>query len=43
MASARVGSEPANELDHVGAGRFLASLVEQVKSIAGGKVERILK
>jgi hypothetical protein len=43
MASARVGSEPADELDHVGSGRFLASLVEQVKSIAGGKIERILK
>ena len=43
MASARVSSEPADELDHVGSGRFLASRVEQVKSIPGGKIERILK
>jgi hypothetical protein len=43
MASAGVGSEPADELDHVGSGRFLASLVEQVKSIAGRKIKRILK
>ena len=43
MASAGTSAGPTDELDHVGSDRFLASLVEQVKSIAGGKIERILK